>query len=115
MVKVTEKARYGEKRGFIFIPMDIYSLIHCLLWVLDLICYTRPCCIPNPTFFPVLSSLKTEGGNFTQTWMEAMDKFLPTPPPFVSVLDSQGLEIAKETRKSWIQLESVEFSLFELT
>lgn len=88
--------------------------------VLDLICYTRPCCIPNPTFFPVLSSLKTEGihssGNFTQTCMEAMDKFLlPTPPPFVSVLDSQGLEIAKETRKSWIQLESVEFSLFELT
>ena len=84
MVKVTEKGRSGEERGFIFIPMDICSLIHCLLWVLDLKCYTRPHCIPNPTFFPVLSSLKTEGihssGNSTQTWMEAMDKFLPTPP-----------------------------------
>lgn len=35
--------------------------------------------------------------------------------PPISVLGFQALEIAKDTRKSWIQLESVEFSLFELT
>lgn len=35
--------------------------------------------------------------------------------PLISVLGFQALEIAKDARKSWIQLESVEFSLFEMT
>lgn len=75
-----------KRRAFMFMSMGTYSLIHFPLRVLDpwatqghiafLMVHSVQCF--------VLSSLRSKGihssGNLTQTWMGAMDKFLPTLP-----------------------------------
>lgn len=83
----------------------------------------RPHCIPNPTFFPMLHAVfckdpRHSRGNFIQTRMRTPGPRRTACLPFIhpnSVLDSPALRITWDTRKFWIQLESVEFSLFELT
>lgn len=66
----------------------------------------------------VLSSLRSKGihssGNSDLDGGHGQISAYPSMP-LISVLGFQALEIAKDARKSWIQLESVEFSLFEMT
>lgn len=124
VAKVMEKARFGERVGGLYVHSHLHSFtqevcVHCPLWVKGRIATRatlRPqCYIVSSAPHFLLQRPEASGGTFIQTRTGPQRR---SSLPFIhprSVLDSQALEIAWDTGKSWIQLESVEFSLFELT